>query len=195
MLYRFDESKLRYEPVNLKPFFIFSVIFDIVLAFAFYNLGGTTVEPDVVVEEVPCVQIEKVQVIPAGTEIPFSKDALIQMLNDLNVKYPHIVLAQSILETGHFKSEVFLQNNNLFGMKEARVRQHTADGTNLGHACYNTWQESVIDYALYQARYLSHIKSEDEYIQYLNERYAEAKNYDTAVLGLIDRLSLKDIFA
>ena len=42
----------------------------------------------------------------------FSQDKLISMLADLNVDYPHIVMAQSILETGHFKSDIFFENHN-----------------------------------------------------------------------------------
>ena len=46
---------------------------------------------------------------------PFSEKALIELLKDCNMKYPHIVLAQAKVESGHFKSRIFRQNNNLFG--------------------------------------------------------------------------------
>ena len=42
----------------------------------------------------------------------FSKDALIDKIKTLNIKYPHIVLAQSIIETGHWTSNIFKENNS-----------------------------------------------------------------------------------
>jgi uncharacterized FlgJ-related protein len=52
----------------------------------------------------------------------FDEEKFINLLKELNVKFPHIVMAQALLETGNFKSKVFLQNHNLFGMRQARVR-------------------------------------------------------------------------
>jgi hypothetical protein len=43
-------------------------------------------------------------------------------------------------------------------MKQARIRVNTAKGTNLNHAYYDTWMESLYDYAFYQCRYMSNIK-------------------------------------
>ncbi len=53
---------------------------------------------------------------------PFSEEALIELIKDCNLKYPHIVLAQAKVESGHYKSRIFKQNNNLFGMRRARIR-------------------------------------------------------------------------
>jgi len=124
----------------------------------------------------------------------FSQDSLIQLLIDLNVKYPHIVLAQSILETGHYKSKVFKENHNLFGMKEARVRIHTAKGTRNGHAYYLNWEESVYDYAFYQSTYYSDIRSEKHYYRKLGSSYAESKNYVNTLKEIVKRENLKDMF-
>ena len=46
-------------------------------------------------------------------------------------------------------------------MKQARARATTANGTQLGHAYYDDWKESVTDYALYQAAYLNKIRKEN----------------------------------
>lgn len=124
----------------------------------------------------------------------FTKDKLISELNRLNVKFPHIVMAQSIVETGHFTSDIFLENNNLFGMKEARVRINTASGTSKGHAYYNSWEESVYDYAFYQSRYLGKIKTEEEYFNYLSSSYAEANNYVVLLNEVIERYELREVF-
>lgn len=107
----------------------------------------------------------------------FTVEKFKQTLKDLNVRYPHIVYAQAVLETGHFHSMVFRYNNNLFGMKEARQRATTNKGADLGYAMYHHWKESVLDYALYQCAYLSRINSEDKYYRYLSENYAGDKRY------------------
>ena len=124
----------------------------------------------------------------------FTKERLVEELKRLNVKFPHIVMAQSIVETGYWNSEIFKENNNLFGMKEARVRIHTAQGTQFNHAYYNIWRESVYDYAFYQCRYLSNINTEDEYLSYLGQSYAEATNYVSILKTMIKREKLKEKF-
>ena len=124
----------------------------------------------------------------------FSEDKLIEMLVSLNVKFPHIVLAQSKLETGNYSSKIFKENNNLFGMKEARVRIHTSKGTQFNHAYYSHWRESVYDYAFYQCRYLSTLHTEDEYYAYLSKSYAEATNYVNILKSMVIKEKLKDKF-
>jgi flagellum-specific peptidoglycan hydrolase FlgJ len=128
------------------------------------------------------------------TEDRFTQGQLVEELKRLNVRYPYIVLAQSILETGYWESRIYQENNNLFGMKQARARATTAKGTQLGHAYYDNWKESVTDYALYQAAYLNKLRSESKYLKYLDKNYAEAKNYDDALLTIIERENLKELF-
>ena len=124
----------------------------------------------------------------------FSQDALIQALKDKHLKFPHIVLAQATLETGGFKSKVFKQNHNLFGMKQANIRINTAKGTNLNHAYYDNWQESVYDYAFYQCRYMGAANTEEEYFLALGASYAEAGNYVQALKTVIAKEKLKELF-
>ena len=124
----------------------------------------------------------------------FTKEKLVEELKRLNVKFPHIVLAQSIVETGYWKSDIFNENHNLFGMKEARIRVNTANGTNRGHAYYEDWKESVYDYAFYQSRYLSELKTEEEYFMYLDRSYAEADNYVISLKSTIEKEKLRELF-
>lgn len=124
----------------------------------------------------------------------FSREKLVEELKRLNVKYPHIVLAQAIVESGNFKSRIFKENNNLFGMKEAAVRINTASGTQHGHAYYNNWLESIYDYAFYQSRYLGTIKSEQQYFSYLSNSYAEADHYVNTLKTVIEKENLKSLF-
>lgn len=124
----------------------------------------------------------------------FENDKLINKIKELNFKYPHIVYAQSILETSEFKSKMFLENHNLFGMKEAFKRINLAKGTQNEHAYYNDWIESVYDYALYSATYLSSFKTEEEYFNYLSINYAEDKTYVLKLKELISKNNIKKMF-
>jgi hypothetical protein len=67
-------------------------------------------------------------IVDINNQNNFTQDKLVGLLKDLNVKYPHIVLAQARLETGGYKSRIFKENNNLFGMRQATVRINTASG-------------------------------------------------------------------
>ena len=124
----------------------------------------------------------------------FTEKALVEKIKSLNFKFPYIILAQSYQETGRFTSTIFRENENLFGMKQAVLRTNLAKGTNRGHAYYDTWQDSVIDYALYSATYLSDIKTEGEYFEYLRQNYAEDKSYVTRLKALIRKNDLKSKF-
>ena len=78
-------------------------------------------------------------------------------------------------ESANFKSKIFKENNNLFGMKMPKRRKTMAIGINRGHAKYSSWQASVIDYKLMQKRY-AHNKSRNQYFVYLR-KYAQDPNY------------------
>lgn len=124
----------------------------------------------------------------------FSEQDLVAYLKELNVKYPYIVLAQAKLETGNFTSLVFKQNNNLFGMKQAKQRATTCKGTFFNHAKYNSWKDSVLDYALYSSKHLNKISSEEQYISYLGEHYAQDPNYSSKLKKIIKKEKLKTLF-
>lgn len=122
----------------------------------------------------------------------FTREDFIVFMKQVNIKYPHIVYAQSLVETGGFKSTIFRDNHNLFGMKQARVRCNIAQDTKKGHAYYNHWTESVIDYALYQTSYMYKIKSEDQYFAHLSKSYAEDPNYVSKLKAIIASNNLEE---
>ena len=124
----------------------------------------------------------------------FTQTKLIDKLKELNVKFPHIALAQSMLETGNYTSKIFRENNNLFGLREAKQRITTAKGTENNHAYYHTWYESVLDYSFYQCRYLSNIITEEQYYDYLSQSYAEDPNYIKQIKNIIYTNNLKSKF-
>lgn len=117
----------------------------------------------------------------------FTEDKLKQYLLDLNVKFPHIVFAQAKLESANFQSNIFRENNNIFGMKVAKSRVTTNVGNDNGHAKYENWRQSVLDYAFYQASFLSDLKTEDDYYNYLNKNYAEVPDYAKRVKSIANQ--------
>lgn len=121
-------------------------------------------------------------------ETPCYKDSIANILNELKVKYPHIVLAQSILESGNYSSAIFVENNNPFGMKMAWNRPTTALGVKKGHAYYSSIRESVIDYAFMQSSYYRGAKSEEDYYALLQKSYAEDKGYIQKIRKIADTL-------
>ena len=190
MIYTYNENELRFKQIKLasyfKVLFIFFMINSMTAAY-FYNMGLSTRQ-----EPITITEIETVTVV--STAPTFSQERMVVLMNELNIKYPWIPMAQSMIETGYFKSDIFIENNNLFGMKEARVRIHTADGTNKSHAFYSDWKESVYDYAFYQATYLHNVDTESDYFAYLGRSYAEDKNYTRKIMSIIDKYNLKEMF-
>lgn len=114
----------------------------------------------------------------------FSEDLLKKCLEFEGVKYQDIVSLQSQLETGYYTSDIFINANNLFGMRYPKYRPTVAAGIYKEHARYAHWSDSVIDYALWQKWYLSQgyrIEGNDDndfYLVFLKcIPYAEDKNY------------------
>lgn len=123
----------------------------------------------------------------------FTKQALVDEIKCHKFKFPDIILAQAVLESGHFKSAVFKANNNLFGMKQPKKRYNLCNGTNLNHALYDNWKLCVEDRMIYEALYL-HNMSRKQYKRFLDKTYAKGKNYSGALEKLIVSNDLKDYF-
>ena len=99
----------------------------------------------------------------------FSKspqEGLIEALEYYGVKHPQIVYAQAVLETGHFKSKVCLNYNNLFGLYDSKSKDYYK---------FNHWTESIVAYKEWvQTKY----QPPNNYYTFLEEiNYAEDENY------------------
>lgn len=121
----------------------------------------------------------------------FTEDKLISYLKALNIRYPEVVFAQAVIESGNFTSKKFKKDNNLFGMKKAKSRVTLALESNGSYAIFNTWRESVIDYALYQSMFVRKIKSRDAYIRHLADSYATSSNYSSHLIQVINEVKDK----
>lgn len=190
MVYIYDKVKLQFNMLKPKHFLI-AILILVISNIASFVIGYTQSPKKEPPKE---IQLESGIVIINDSSVIFSQEALVTRLKDLNIKFPHIVLAQSILETGHWTSTIFKENHNLFGMKEARQRVKTALGTQLNHAYYCDWESSLYDYAFYQSRYMSKAKTEEQYFQALGQSYAESKTYVQNLKSIIKKENLKSLF-
>jgi len=138
--------------------------------------GARTIDP--IIEYVPMYVVY---------EEPFSEEALIEEIKKMNFKHPEIVLAQARLETGNFTSDIFYNNNNLFGMKKAYSRPTTASGVRKDHATYSHWKESLVDYALYSSAFLRYTEEEDV-LDHLANYYAQDLFYRDKVENIKDSI-------
>lgn len=123
----------------------------------------------------------------------FSKEALVEEIKCHGFKYPDIILAQAVLESGHFKSAVFKENNNLFGMRQPKKRYNLCNGTNLNHALYDNWKVCVEDRMIYEKLYLNKM-TRIQYKKFLDKTYAKGKNYSVVLEKLIIKNDLKNYF-
>lgn len=189
-LFYYDDSKLNF--IRVKFRYIIYIALSLITLFAVLLKLSCSEQYDILNlnDYEPNMMVINVN----DTIHDFTEDKLVDMLISLNVKFPHIVLAQARLESGNYTSKVFKENNNLFGMKEARVRINTAVGTQYNHACYEHWRESVYDYAFYQSTYLYRLKTEKEYFTYLDQSYAEAPNYVITLKNMINNDGIKELF-
>jgi uncharacterized FlgJ-related protein len=179
MYYKYNKEILDFEKSTAHKKLIVALCLSTVLSLGlgFLAISGSEVER--------LTPEEKLIVIREGKE--FSEEKLIEKIHRLNFKFPHIVLAQAKLESGNFKSAIFLENHNMFGMREARLRANLAKGTNRSHAYYDSWEDSLLDYALYYSTYLGRLRTEAEYFQYLQQSYAEDPTYVRRLKEMISK--------
>jgi len=182
IMYKFNKSTLQF--VRVKWFDLgIKLVIGIVVSILLF---GLTIQPKKPTETEILVYVTKYNA--------FSEEKLIKMIKELHFAFPHIVYAQALLESGSFQSVIFKENNNLFGMKSAAIRINNSKGTQNEHAYYNTWSESLYDYALYSATYLSSLKNEDDYFDYLSKFYAQDGQYVIKLKNIITKLELKTKF-
>jgi hypothetical protein len=188
MIYTYCKKTSRYRAFGIKAYLKSLIVFGAMFGVASYYMYNSGIK-----NTIKSMTIEE-RIMLINDSDPFTENKMAEMMKELNVKFAWIPMAQSMIETGHFHSDIFIENNNLFGMKEAKSRITTAIGTNKNHAEYNTWRESIYDYAFYQSRYLGKIRSESEYYQYLSASYAEDPTYVAKIKQMVERHKLKQLF-
>lgn len=153
-------------------------------------------------------QIHEQKIIKPNDKNPYSYDKITPLMKDLTkifspetfakevlkqgIEHPEVAVAQAMIESGHFKSPLFKENNNVFGMKFPRQRQTTAVRQNKGQSYYKNWIDSVKDYKLWQSKMGLENLSRDEYIEKLDKIYCippscASQHYSKLVRQLLGR--------
>ena len=186
-IYLYNKQDLSQKKLNKYLIAIYVVLISSLFSFSGYTVGR-------VMKLTNLSHIEKELLVVDLQRDDFTEEKLADLLKKLKIKYPEIVLAQARLETGGYKSRIFRENHNLFGMKEAVRRINTAQGTQYNHAYYEHWRESVYDYAFYQCRYMGQVRSREEYFNLLSQSYAEDPVYVTKLKNEIQKRNLSKYF-
>ena len=182
-IFRYDDKSLQYIKLS-QPKIILTVT--ILIMVLMLLLSASKIKEN----QQPLDSYEKVILVDSPHQ--FTEKKLQGMLGSLNLKFPHIALAQTILETGGYKSKIFKENKNCFGMKQARTRTTLAEGTQHGHAYYKSWSNSVLDYAFWVSTYASKCKTEHQFYQLLDRVYAEDGSYTKKLKTIIIKRKLKE---
>lgn len=108
------------------------------------------------------------------------EEGLADALDYYEIEYPEIVYAQAVLETGHFKSDLCIYHNNLFGLYNSKRRRYFR---------FNHWTESVEAYRnMIQHRY----KPPGDYYKFLQRiNYAEDPQYIKKLKKLVKDYEVK----
>lgn len=158
--------------------YTYIVLYVLVLTFITYSVHQLRMSQKACVEEYSTMQVDTLQ----NREIyiasnPFTPSIFKDYLTEVNVKFPEIVYAQAVIESGNFSSSLFLNHNNPFGMKIAKQRPTLNNGGHPIYASYYSWQHSVLDYAYFQSRFMKAYDTQEKYLNRLSQIYAEDPTY------------------
>ena len=94
------------------------------------------------------------------------KNALVEA--GLPTQHINEIFKHAQRESGNFKSKIFRDQNNAFGMRLAKRRKTLANDRRRGYAVYGEWYDSVYDYWLWYEK--KPIPSQGSWGAYLRSR-------------------------
>ena len=109
------------------------------------------------------------------------KEGLEEALSYYGLKHKDIVYAQAVLETGHFKSDLCLNGNNLFGLYDSKNHRYYT---------FDHWKDCVIAYKeMVQYKYKGdNDKPPNDYYKFLSDiGYAEDAQYIQKLKDIVNR--------
>ena len=109
--------------------------------------------------------------------------AVLHELRKHGVVHELIVLAQSKLETGNYKSKLTKTHNNIFGFR-----------TKKGYIKFASWRESVAYYKRWQDKHYKRHKHKTYYNFLTTIGYAEDPNYITKVKRITSELASRTTY-
>lgn len=130
-------------------------------------------------EKVP-VKLEQPEFFLADTP---TKELVKEACEYFELKYSEIVVAQSILETGHYNSNNCIKHNNLFGLYNSKSEQYYK---------FDKWWKSVLMYKESIQRE-SRMRTNEDYFDYLVRiGYAEDPLYIDKLKRIIKKYKLEE---
>lgn len=148
--------------VNLLPVkYKISVVLNIILAIGFFSTGMyVKYNPSTITKEYihtrDTFRIDDVHLNDSSIAGELVKNSCV---------LPAVAIAQARLETGNYKSQVCLENKNLFGIKFHKCQYVL--GTVNNHASYKSYKDNIKCY----------IHVQNMYLRKIDGKYAEAKDY------------------
>ena len=96
-------------------------------------------------------------------------------IKEQGIKHPEIVTTQALLESGHFKSDVYKKYNNIFGFQNLE-----------GYIQFKDVKSCIIYYKFWQNKYYR----EDRYVSYYD--FLESFGYasDTSYISKLKRIKI-----
>lgn len=159
-------------------------VFNIMFSCAIAVLGVSIYHLRCSVEDIKPPEIKVEYIVDEKQPDFFSKspqEGLMEALEYYEVKHPQIVYAQAVLETGYFKSDACLTNNNLFGLYDSKNKKYYK---------FNHWISSVKAYVnMVQYKYQGDSdKPPNDYYKFLSDiGYAKDPNYINKLKGIVSR--------
>lgn len=102
------------------------------------------------------------------------RDSIYYVMGEYEIKYPDIVYAQAVLETGNFKAGIFTRKQNLFGLRGKK-----------GYYSFKHWSESV---KMYKEKIQSRYWEGEDYYYFLRRiHYATNPNYTKSLKKLVKK--------
>lgn len=133
--------------------------FLLICLFLMLPFENKQVEKDVIIE------IRKPILFPTAQEVA-------DYILFKRILYPEIVLKQAILETGWFKSNIYLKSKNMFGFRYKKK-----------YMAFKSWQHCIDYYKKWQERKYLNIH-EDYYNFLIRIKYASSDQYIKRLKGV-----------
>ena len=159
-------------------------VFNIMFSCAIAVLGVSIYHLRCSVENIKPPKVKVEYIVNEKQSDFFSKspqEGLMEALEYYGVKHPQIVYAQAVLETGNFKSDVCLINNNLFGLYNSKNKKYYK---------FDHWTNSVEAYvSMVQYKYKGdNDKPPNDYYRFLSDiGYAEDPHYINKVKRIVEQ--------
>lgn len=153
----------------ITAFVVFSVVSFLARAFSILN-ATTTENPTIVKYEYDHVVLKSNNIKNIYYNVEFSEAKFLEALKYFDIKESKWVVAQAKLETGYYKSKLFKEHNNLFGIYNSKTKSFFK---------YKHWSESILAYKMYFQNDRRYNPSKyNNYGEYLTKiGYAEDKEY------------------